>query len=62
MARKSKRRSTVSLPKTFKMTKKMGRRTVKKVRFFVKKAKNGLMSIPSYLSRSYRKYSTRRRR
>jgi hypothetical protein len=63
--RKSRRGGTVYIPKTKKAIKKMGQRTVKRVRFFMKDVACRIKKIPSYLdrtmSRAVRSVTRRRR-
>jgi hypothetical protein len=55
MSRKTKknhaRKGTVWIPKTIKAGKKIGHRTVKRVRFLLKDVKQKVMKIPGYVDR-----------
>ena len=66
--RKNAKRGTAAkwIPKTIKASKRIGRRTVKRVRFFLKLAKQSLVKLPGRVDRAaaktLRSYSTRRHR
>jgi hypothetical protein len=49
---KSRKGGTVFIPKTKKAIKRVSRRTVKRVRFFVKDMSRRVKKIPSYLDRT----------
>ena len=50
------------IPKTIKASKQIGRRTVKRVRFFLKSAKQSLSRVDRIAAKTLRSYSTRRHR
>jgi len=65
--RKNAKRGTAAwIPKTMKASKRIGQRTVKRVRFFLTRTKHKLMKLPGRVDRAaaktLRSYSTRRRR
>jgi hypothetical protein len=72
MSRKSgtkknvKRGTAAWIPKTMKASKRIGRRTVKRVRFFLKRTTQALVKLPGRVDRAaaktLRSYSTRRQR
>lgn len=61
---KNTKRSTVMklIPKTIKASKRIGRRTMKRVRFFLKSAKQSLGRMDRIAAKSLRSYSSRRQR
>ena len=71
MSRKSgtkknvKRGTAAWIPKTMKASKRIGRRTVKRVRFFLKRTKQTLVKLPGKVDRAaskrLRSYTTSRR-
>jgi hypothetical protein len=62
----AKRGTAAWIPKTMKASKRIGQRTVKRVRFFLKRAKQSLVKLPGRVDRAaaktLRSYSTRRHR
>lgn len=62
----TKRGTAAWIPKTMKVTKKIGHRTMKRVRFFLKRAKQSLVKLPGRVdraaSRTLRSYTKSRQR